>query len=202
MIKNVIFDFGQVLVRFDPNYMVTRYVTDKEDAALLEAVVFDRLYWDPLDAGTISDEEVVRLSKERLPERLHEACKKIYYNWIYNIPEIDGMRELLTDLRDGGCRLYLLSNICTYFASHSHEIPMLSLLDGCVFSSTAGAVKPDREIFDHLLKKFSLAADECIFVDDRAENIEGGERAGIRGYVFDGDAAALRDYFRKNGILH
>ena len=48
-IKNVVFDFGQVMVYFNPKYMVGVYVKDKDDAALLEEVVFDRLYWDRLD---------------------------------------------------------------------------------------------------------------------------------------------------------
>ena len=56
-VKNVVFDFGQVLVHFDPSYMVGRYVSDEEDAALIAEVLFDRLYWDRLDAGTISDAE-------------------------------------------------------------------------------------------------------------------------------------------------
>lgn len=200
MIKNIIFDFGQVLVRFDPHYMVTRFIEDGVDAALLESVLFDRLYWDPLDAGTITDEEVMRLSYARLPERLHEVAGKIYYSWIYNIPEIDGMRELLTELRERGYKLYLLSNICTYFAAHSDEIPILKLLDGCIFSGCEGVVKPEVAIFERLLSRFSLNADECIFVDDRALNIEGGERAGIRGYLFDGDVNKLRCYLLENAI--
>ena len=86
MIKNIVFDFGQVMIRFDPMYMTERYVSDKDDARLVSSVVFDRLYWNPLDSGDIEDSEVVRLSKERLPERLHVAAEEVYYNWIYNIP--------------------------------------------------------------------------------------------------------------------
>ena len=61
MIENVVFDFGQVLIKFDPDHMVGRYVTDAVDAALLSAVVFDRLYWDKLDAGTLGDAEAERI---------------------------------------------------------------------------------------------------------------------------------------------
>ena len=61
-IKTVVFDFGQVMVHFEPSYMVGKYVTDKEDAALLEKVVFDRLYWDKLDAGTIIDRSAASAS--------------------------------------------------------------------------------------------------------------------------------------------
>ncbi len=194
MIKNIVFDFGQVLVHFDPHYMVTRYVADPSDAAILEEVLFDRLYWDRLDAGTISDDEVISESKKRLPERLHEVAEQIYYNWIYNIPEIDGMRELLCELKSRGYRLFLLSNISTYFASHEREIPILKLLDGCVYSAMCGYVKPDRRIYEHLTDKFALDPTETLFVDDRAENTEGAKIAGWSAYLFDGDVKRLSDY--------
>jgi len=195
MIKNIIFDFGQVLVHFDPHYMVTRYITDEADVKLLETVIFDRLYWDKLDEGTISDEAVMEGIRSRIPERLYEASGKIYYNWIYNIPEWEGMREAVTELKRRGYKLYLLSNICTYFAAHRDEIPMLSLLDGCVFSGEIQKVKPSAEIFEHLLNNFGIKAEETLFVDDRAENIRGGEAVGIHGYIFDGDANKLMAYF-------
>ena len=80
MIKNVVFDFGQVLVHFIPADMVEKYVTDPADSALLQEVVFDRLYWDKLDAGTITDEEVLTAVQARLPERLWSVACEIYVN--------------------------------------------------------------------------------------------------------------------------
>ena len=198
MIKNVIFDFGQVLVHFDPRYMVTRYVTDEADVKLLETVIFDRLYWDKLDEGTITDCEVMDGVRSRIPERLHAVAEKIYCNWIYNIPEWEGMREVVCELKKRGCKLFLLSNICTYFADHKDEIPILGLLDGYVFSGEIRTVKPTREIFEHLLAKFGISAEETVFVDDRADNIRGGEACGIRGYLFDGDAAKLMAWLERN----
>lgn len=195
MIKNVIFDFGQVLVHFEPSYMVGVYVTDKDDKALLEEVIFDRLYWDKLDKGTISDEETMSLIKERLPNRLWDVADKIYYNWVYNIPEIDGMSELLSHLKNRyGVRLFLLSNISKYFAKHSCEIEILNKLDGLVMSGPIGIVKPSYEIFDHLCKKYDIEPSEAIFVDDRCDNVEGAKAYGISGYVFDGDAQKLKKY--------
>ena len=101
MIKNIIFDFGKVLVDFDPEYMTSRYISNEQDIKLVSEVLFDRLYWDRLDAGTISDEEVVSESCKRLPEKLHKAVSDVYYNWMYNLPEISGMRELLQQLQEG-----------------------------------------------------------------------------------------------------
>lgn len=194
-IKNVVFDFGQVLVYFQPSYMVGAYVSDEADKALIEEVVFDRLYWDRLDSGDISDEEVVSAIKTRLPERLWDVSEKIYYSWIYNIPEIEGMSELIDRIKNRyNVKVYLLSNISNYFASHSEEIPILKKLDGCVFSAPIGIVKPNREIFEHLCKAYKLSPEETLFIDDRIDNIEGALRCGFKGYIFDGDVNRLRDY--------
>ena len=97
--KNVVFDLGQVLVEFNPSFMASRYVDNNNDATLLESVVFDRLYWDKLDDGTITDEEVILAVKERLPARLHAVAEKTYYNWIYNIPMLNGIENLILNIK-------------------------------------------------------------------------------------------------------
>lgn len=191
--KNVIFDFGMVLVRFVPSYMVGRYVSDPADAALLADVVFDRAYWDLLDAGTIEDKEVMAACRTRLPARLWEVADTVYYNWIYNLPEIEGMRELIAALKARGVRCYLLSNISRYFAAHAHEISILNELEDCVFSATCGLAKPDPSIFTHACAQFGIAPADTVFVDDRAENVAAARVVGMEGVVFDGDVEALRN---------
>jgi putative hydrolase of the HAD superfamily len=66
-----------------------------------------------------------------------------------------------------------------------------------VLSSTCGYTKPHREICEHICTKFSLIPEECIFIDDRKDNIEGAEAFGINGYVFDGNAVRLKEYLTK-----
>ena len=194
-IKAVIFDFGQVMVHFEPEYMVGRYVSDRDDAALLERVVFDRLYWDRLDAGTITNEETLMECRKRLPERLWEKADTIFYNWIYNIPEIDGMKELVSYVKNTyGVKILLLSNISHYFADYSHEVECLQDFDGFVFSARIGLVKPSREIFDYICRKYEVLPEETVFVDDNKANIAGANSFGINGYLFDGDAARLKEY--------
>lgn len=190
---NVIFDFGQVLVHFEPRYMVGKYVQDPVRAVLLAHIAFDRKYWDRLDAGTITDEEVVEDIKSRVPAHLHGAVEMVYYNWIYNIPEVEGMRELILHVKDAyGAQVFVLSNISTYFASHAHEIPILDLVDGCVFSAVCGMTKPNPDIFAHICEKFNLDPTRTVFVDDRADNVRTAKSLGMQGYVFDGDADKLR----------
>ena len=200
MIKNVVFDFGQVMVRFEPSYMVGRYVDDKDDAALLEEVVFDRLYWDKLDSGDISDDEVISACRQRLPERLWQVAERIYFDWIYNLPEIDGMRELVRYVKKTyGVRVLLLSNISTYFAEHADEIDVLREFEACVFSAVIGKVKPSADIFEYVCQKYGMLAEETVFVDDNPNNIKGAQSVGITGYLFDGDADKLKAYL--DGVL-
>ena len=194
MIKNVIFDFGQVLVRFDPLYMAGRYVSDKEDIKAVASVVFDRLYWDRLDDGTISDEETVEKAKERLPERLHDGVEKAYYNWIYNIPEIEGMREVIEAVKGKGARVFVLSNISRYFAEHEDEIPILKLAEKCIYSAVCGYTKPNADMFAYACHTCEILPEETVFIDDSEKNIRGAEAFGIKGYLFDGDAGRLKAF--------
>ena len=194
-IKNVVFDFGQVMARYEPAYMTGQYVTDAADAALVAEVVFDRLYWDKLDDGTITDEEVLAGCQERLPERLWEIAEMVYRNWIYHLPPVEGMAELVNYLRQRyGVGLYLLSNISCYFAAHREELPALSLFDGCVLSGPIGLVKPNKAIYAYLCDTYRLHPQETLFIDDSPVNIAGAESYGIHGYLFDGDAGRLRAY--------
>lgn len=195
MIKNVVFDFGQVIIHFVPEMMVRPYVTDESDKKLICEALFDRQYWDKLDKGTISNEEVLELVHTRLPKRLWEVTDKIYYNWIYNVPEIEGMRELIIDLKEkNNVRLFLLSNISKYFYEHRNEFSIFEYFDKCIYSATIGIVKPSFEIFDYLCKTCNIVPNEAIFIDDNANNIESAKKFGLNGYIFDGDVNKLREY--------
>lgn len=197
MFNNIVFDFGQVLVRFEPYYMTSVYIKDENDLKIVCDAVFDRKYWDRLDAGSITDDEVIKSFCARLPERLHDAATKVYTNWIYNIPVIKEMKELIQRLKANGKRLFLLSNISIGFAERYTEVPqifeLLNVFDGLVFSGPIGMTKPNKEIFEYLLEKYGLNAEECIFIDDIEKNICGAEKCGIKGYLFDGDSKKLEN---------
>ena len=201
MIKNIIFDIGQVLVHFEPEYMVRQYVTDEKDIALLKEVVFDRLYWDRLDLGTITDEETVSLCRQRLPKRLWDVAEKIHMNWIYNIPEMEGMAELIKDIKKRHrVGTFALSNISHYFADHMDDVKILSLLDGHVFSARIGITKPDFRIIDYICEKYNLDPATTLFVDDSEKNVNAGRAYGLTCYQFDGDADKLKKFIENSVI--
>ena len=192
MIRNVIFDFGQVLIRFVPYEIASCYVENEDDRRLLEAVVFDRKYWEKQDAGTITNDEMIEAVCADLPARLHKVAADIVHTWIYHLPPISGMEELLVELREKGKKLYLLSNIGKTFIARKDEFPILSRFDGTVYSADVGYIKPAREIFECLCKKYDLDPAECVFIDDNADNVAAANAYGIRALQFFGDADELK----------
>ena len=179
MIRNYIFDFGNVLCEFSPEKLTAKYVESAEDIQKVSEVVFDRLYWDKLDKGTIEDEKVKAEIRKRLPAYLADNACKAYDNWVFNLPAIEGMEDVVKDIHSRGGKLYLLSSISRGFAENYSKVSwindLFSLFDGIVLSGTIGMVKPHREIFEHLLNTYSLKAEECIFIDDSQKNIEGAD---------------------------
>lgn len=198
-IKNVVFDYGNVLIEFIPKNMVSKYADSEEDAQLLASVVFDRLYWNKLDNGDITDQEVVADCRRRLPERLGEAAEQAYYNWIYNVPEIKGMRELTRYLKSRGIRLFILSNNTNYFVAHKDEFSLLDVFDKMVFSAPIKKVKPNADIFDYLCEHCDITPEETVFVDDHPSNIRSARELGFDAYHFDGDASKLKEYL--DGVI-
>ena len=197
MLRNVVFDFGQVLVRFDPEIIAGPDFPDPADRELACRVLFDRAVWNRLDTGEIDEEDALAEMLPRLPERLREPGKAVMRQWADRLPPVSGMWELVRDLKSKGFRLFLLSNISRTFPDHLDRFPILSELEGCVFSGKIGLVKPAPEIFTYLLETYGLDPAETLFVDDQPRNIAGAEALGIRGFLFDGNVPALSDYLTR-----
>lgn len=201
MYKNFIFDFGQVLVHFLPQQMTSAYVSDPQDCQTVCDVIFDRLYWDKLDDGSITDEALKAAACRRLPARLQQVACRVYDGWVEQLPFIEGMPRLVQELKAAGGRLYLLSNISEGFTKAYAHVPRLvelfSQFDGLVFSGPLGITKPGKAIFQHLLSTYGLQAEDCIFIDDAPKNVAGAQAVGIQGYLFDGDVQRLRQALLK-----
>ena len=198
MIKNYIFDFGNVLAQFYPDKLTAPFVSDGELKRFISEIVFDRIYWDKLDAGTITDDEVRAGIRSRVSEELCDLACKVYDNWINSLTPVENMSQLIYDIHKTDKKLFLLSNISVGFANGYKNAKWIKELfdcfDGLVFSGMINKVKPNREIFEYLLEKYQLKADECLFIDDTLKNIDASKSIGMEGYLFDGDAKKLRDY--------
>ena len=198
MFKNIIFDFGNVIAEFNPDKLTAPYAENKEDLRLLSDVVFDRLYWDGLDAGTVSDAYVKEKIANRLPLHLKDAGLKVFDNWINNMTPVPNVREVIFKLKKEGKRLFLLSNISIGFSENYKKTPwineVLSEFDGLILSGVTGLLKPDPEVFEYILSKYNLKREETLFIDDSPKNIKGAEAVRLRGYLFNGDGLKLERF--------
>lgn len=192
-VKNVIFDMGNVLLRYDPAYFLRREgVNDPADAALLMREIFRSPRWPMQDWGMLDEPDLEREAFARLPARLHEAAHRLIWSWEDPVVPIPGMEELLYDLKNKGYGLYLLSNASRRLREYAAHIPGSALFDGMVVSAEEGLIKPMPEIYACLCRRYGLLPEDCIFIDDMPMNIAGALRAGMQGIVFEGDAALLR----------
>ena len=199
MIKNVIFDCGQVLIRYNETEIAAHYVDTPEEAEFLGRIAMARKYWNRFDEGTLTEADYLEQVKKELPEHLHKAVEKLVWGWIGNCHMIDGMEDIVRDVRKAGKKLYLLSNFNQRLRTEPY--PILSEFDALVISGEINKVKPDRAIYDYLLDTYALNPEECIFIDDNPANIAMAESLGITGYLFDGDAVKLRAYLEETQII-
>ena len=200
MIKNILFDMGQVLIRFDRNYFMSRLGVSEKDRQLLMREVFLSVEWVQMDRGTLCEADAFRAIKKRLPERLHDAANKLICMWDRPILEVDGMYELVEELKAGGYGIYLLSNASIRQHEYWPRVPASRFFDGKLISADVHVIKPQPEIYRLCLEKFGLQPEECFFIDDVPANIEGALCCGIAGAVFHGDANLLRRQLRAAGV--
>lgn len=196
MIKNVIFDFGDVIARFDPKELVAAFTEDVAQQKILQKVLFER--WEELDAGTLDYTDYQREVLEKLPEDLHETAKCFFKDWYRAMPMVEGIKAFIMELKNQGYGLYILSNASVYFAEKSPYFGVHSWFDGIVFSACIKMTKPREEIYRYLLDTYALKPEECLFLDDRKTNIEGAEKVGIHGLVFTGKIEEIWKYLKKN----
>ena len=200
MIRNILFDMGNVLIRFDRDYFIDRLGVAQEDKGLLMREVFQSVEWVQMDRGSIVEAQAVERICKRLPERLHDAAEKLVAMWDRPILPIEGMYELIEELKGKGYGIYLLSNASLRQHAYWHKIPGWQFFDGTVISADENVMKPHEDYYRTALERFSLKAEECFFIDDIPANIEGALYCGISGTVFHKDVSLLRSQLRAAGV--
>ena len=198
IIKNVIFDIGQVLLEFNwraymENDPVLKPVKDK----LINATMANMKHWDENDRGVWSDEEFIARSIEiepDIPDEIRyymENVGKIIKEYKYSTP-------LIRKLKSMGYKVYILSNYGRrHFQQVIDHMSFLQEVDGRVVSYEVGLVKPEAEIFHVIVDKYCLNPSECVFLDDRADNIEAAVKEGMSGIVFDNIEQAVEELSNK-----
>lgn len=184
MIRNIIFDIGNVLTDF-------RWKEFLEDKGFDEAMVkriakasVQSTVWNEIDRGVWSMEELMQAFIHQDPE-IEEELRRAYGDITGMVTKRAYAIPWIQELREKGYRVYYLSN----FSEKAYEdcadaLDFLPYTDGGILSYREKLVKPDPEIYRRLLSRYSLEAQESVFLDDTAMNVEAAERLGIHGICF------------------
>lgn len=184
--RNVIFDFGNVLVQWHPERVYGEYFGDEARAWWFLRHVCDANWRNRIDAGESQDACIAEL-QARWPEYA-EAIDLYRSRWCDMLTaEVPGMREVIEQLKSGGYEVYGLTNwSMETFPAARERFGILQLIDRYVVSGAEGLVKPDPRLFQVLLDRYGLQAGDCTFIDDNPDNVDAARRLGMEGIVFGG----------------
>ena len=185
MIKNVIFDLGNVVLKLRWDIVLNRYSDNADDKNLLDDVIFNSEEWQRLDAGTIEKYEAINIMKSKLPSKLHDACLGIMKDWKDGFVINTEILDFIDFLKSNGYKTYILSNAPLDLPDYLSKHDLDKYFIGKVISAEEKMTKPNKEIYELLLNRFSLNPEECLFLDDKPENIQGAISCKMNGYVFD-----------------
>ena len=173
MIKNLIFDMGDVLIGYRWKEMLTEdFGVPEERAYPIGKALFEDPVWREFDAGLKPMEAVLEHYSALYPEDA-KIISRMFYEGERMPVKRERVWKKVAELKDKGYRLYVLSNYSEYlFNKHTRDIPVISLMDGMVISYEVHSIKPDHAIYRHILDKYDLKPEESIFFDDRKENVE------------------------------
>ena len=184
MIKNLIYDFGRVLVTYDFEHISSFGFASEEDLQSFVNIVSDPAFVRRCDLELIPFEDLIREMQHTYPQ-WKEQWQLFYDRYLEFVTgEMPGMYAYMTELKARGYKLYGLSNWCSTIYRVMKEYKIFNLLDGFVVSSDYQVVKPDPAIYRILLDKYDLKAEECVFADDRADNVEAAQQIGMQAIVF------------------
>ena len=189
MIKNIVFDMGNVLTEYEPDLVCAHFIKNDAMKRRINQTVFISPEWVLLDMGVISEEAALKRILSRLDsEEERDLAALCFEQWhLYNMHPKAGMDKVVRELKERGFGLYVCSNASLRLpACSSRVIPEAQLFDGMLFSAQVKCMKPQKEMYGHLFSMFRLKPEECFFVDDWDLNIEGAAACGMKGYCFVG----------------
>lgn len=186
MIKNIIFDIGNVLVEYHIGNSIKQFKLEEAKVNKANDILIKSNKWRQYLNGEILDSEILYYFCRKYPHLQQEFNllleKEKSKNTLYEIEENTNLLINLSKKYD----IYLLSNITKETLENIQEMfEFMRYAKGGVYSYVEHISKPEKEIFRRLLRKYSLNPEESIFIDDRKKNVEIAEELGIKGIHYD-----------------
>lgn len=184
MIRNVVFDIGNVLAGFIWEEFYRSFGYPEEIFEKLADATVRSSFWNEMDRGGLSDEELIEGFIKNDPS-IEKEIREVFKNVNGMIQRYDYAVPWIKELKKKGFHVYVISN----FAHKAHmdcikALDFLEEIDGGILSYQVKLIKPAPEIYRLLCSKYDLKAEECVFIDDLPKNVEAAQKEGMQGIVF------------------
>ncbi|MBR4573348.1 MAG: HAD family phosphatase [Lachnospiraceae bacterium] len=194
MIKNLIFDVGGVLIGYRWKEMLTAdFGMSDDEAEKMAHMIFEDPIWREFDRGCVDIDSLVEYYVSRHPD-MENDLRRFFYGNDKMATEREAVWERIRQLKEKGYNIYILSNYSEYlFKKHTDPMPFRKMIDGGIVSYQAGTIKPEAEIYKHLLDKYDLDPKECMFFDDIKANVDAAGALGIDAVLVTSEESLLED---------
>lgn len=185
MYKNIIFDFGGVVVQFNPRDFLMDHFMNKHAEEIVYELTFGSQEWQDLDRGIITREEgnTAMLENAARVNRVFEV-QTVIDEWKDILRTKEATVRTMQKLKAAGYHLYYLTNIPSDVMDELRQREWFSLFDGGVASCDVHLCKPEPAIYTTLMQTCNLAYDESIFIDDNKVNAQAAYNLGITGILY------------------
>ena len=186
MIKNIIFDIGGIVLEWGNKPLIELLnKTDYEVNKICKIICGDSRFKECI-LGNLSQIEYMKQLISENPKYsgdIKKILSKEYQEKV--LPIIKENLEKIIELKNKGYKIYFLSNITDVSYNYlKDKLNILNMVDGGIYSCKEHIKKPDKKIFDALIKSFDLNKEETIFFDDSQRNVKAGNEYGIKSYIF------------------
>lgn len=182
MIKNIIFDIGNVILKFNVKEVLKNFTSNEDEQKFILDNIINSPEWlgyALIDTGYITKEEAIEMVKDRTNHTNDKIIEDFWNNYNNFASVNEEMLILIKTLKEKEYKIYLLSNINQYTTEFIEKSGLFRLVDGYVLSYQVHQVKPYIGIYNTLLEKYKLMPNESLFIDDNEKNIITGNSLGI-----------------------
>jgi putative hydrolase of the HAD superfamily len=179
LIKNIIFDLGNVLLNFKPEILVNQITNDvKRTIEFIQKIIRNKI-WVDLDKGLLTLDEAYKIYLAQFPEE-QDILKPFFANWIDYLTPIYENVNILKILKQKDFKIYILSNaMVEAYNVVRKRYDFFSLVDGEIISGIEKVGKPEPSIYKLLIKRYNLVPEESLFLDDVLANLRPAKKLGI-----------------------
>ena len=183
MIKNIIFDLGNVIINYNQKKIISNFTEKEDEIKYIYDEIFHAPEWTLMDLGDITNDEAIEIINKRNEFKYEKLTQEFLHEWYKKQPINRDIVEIAKILKNNGYNLFVLSNMANQTYEYFKNDEFFSLCTGIVISAHEHVKKPDEKVYRLLLNRYNLNVEECLFIDDddSGKNYETANKIGIKG---------------------